>query len=70
MEIAMKKILLSLVLVNFLVGCASEKPKEAASEPAAPAATEAPATATAETAQTATAPEAAAEAAIPSIRSV
>ena len=67
----MKKIFLSLVLVNLLVACASEKPKEAVSEPAPAPATEAPATAAATTAQTAVVPEApAAAAAIPAVRSV
>jgi len=70
----MKKIILSILLVNLLAACASEKAKETVSEPATtPAATQAaePAAGTAETAQTATAPEAAsAEAAIPDNRSV
>lgn len=67
----MKKIILSIVLVNLLAACASEKPKEAVSEPApAPAAAEAPVTAPAETAQTAAAPVAAAEEAVPEVRSV
>jgi peptidoglycan-associated lipoprotein len=55
----MKKILISILLVNLLAACASDKTKEAVSEPAAtPAAVaEAPAAAgTADTAQTATAP--------------
>ncbi len=67
----MKKIILSIVLVNLLAACASEKPVETVSEPAAPA-TEAaaPVTAPAETAQTATAPVASAEAAVPEVRSV
>jgi len=76
----MKKIILSIALVNLLAACASETPKEAASQPApAPAAAEAPAAApAAETAQTATAAPAAssataaasAEAAMPEVRSV
>ncbi len=67
-----KKIILSIILVNLLAACASEKAKEPVSEPAAPAAAAEPATGAAETAQTATAPEAAAsaEAAIPDNRSV
>jgi peptidoglycan-associated lipoprotein len=86
LEIKMKKIILSIVLVNLLAACASEKPKEVVNEPA-PAAAEAPAapaTAVAEPAQTATAPVAAeataaaapapaaasAEAAVPDNRSV
>lgn len=48
----MKKIIISIVLVNLLAACASEKPKETAAAPAAPAAAAsktaaAPATATA-----------------------
>ena len=71
----MKKIILSIILVNLLAACASEKPKEVVNEPAAtPAAEAAPATATADTAQTTTAAAAAAaaaaEAAIPEVRSV
>lgn len=73
----MKKIILSIVLVNLLAACASQKPKEAVNEPAAaPAVAEAPATTAAETAQTTTAADAAAaaaaaaEAAIPEVRSV
>jgi peptidoglycan-associated lipoprotein len=55
----MKKIILSIVLV-MLAACASEKPKEAVTEPApAAAAPEAPAPAAAESAQTAAAPVAA-----------
>lgn len=57
----MKKIILSIVLVNLLAACATEKPKETASEPtAAPAATQeaAPTTGAAESAQTATSPTA------------
>ncbi len=67
----MKKIILSIVLVNLLAACASEKQKEPVSEPApAPAAT-APATAPAEPASTNTAADAAAAAAaIPEVRSV
>lgn len=54
----MKKILISILLVNLLAACASDKSKEAVNEPAAtPAVAEAPAAAaTADTAQTATAP--------------
>ncbi len=80
----MKKIILSIVLVNLLAACATEKPKETAAEPtAAPAATETatPATGAVESAQTGTsateagaaaqAPAAAsAEAAMPAERSV
>jgi peptidoglycan-associated lipoprotein len=73
----MKKIILSILLVNLLAACASEKAKEAVTAPApAPAAATAPATAAAEPAQTTTAADAAAaaaaaaEAAIPEIRSV
>ncbi len=67
-----KKIILSIILVNLLAACASEKAKEPVSEPAAPAAAAQPATGAAETAQTATAPEAAAsaETGIPDNRSV
>ena len=67
----MKKIILSIVLVNLLAACASEKSKEAVKEPA-PVAVEAPApvTAPAETAQTAAAPVAAAEEVAPEVRSV
>lgn len=67
----MKKVILSILLVNLLAACASEKVKEAA--PAAPApVAAAPATAAAEPAQTNTAAEAApaAAAAIPEVRSV
>jgi peptidoglycan-associated lipoprotein len=54
----MKKIILSIVLVNLLAACASQKQKEAVDEPAAtPAVAEAPAAT-------------AAEAAIPEVRSV
>src|SRR5512143_2477001 len=69
----MKKIILSIMLVNLLAACASEKAKEPVSEPAAkPAAAAEPATGAAETTQTATAPEASAsaEATIPDNRSV
>lgn len=61
----MKKIILSIVLVNLLAACASNKPKDEVAEPS-PAAAEAaaPATATADTASTSTAPVAA-EAAAP-----
>jgi peptidoglycan-associated lipoprotein len=67
----MKKIILSIVLVNLLAACASEKPKEAVSEPAPAPAAAAPATAAAEPAQTTTAADAAAAAAaaIPEVRS-
>ncbi|MGE5757396.1 MAG: peptidoglycan-associated lipoprotein Pal [Sideroxydans sp.] len=70
----MKKIVLSIILVNLLAACASEKAKEPVAEPAAAPAAEAPVTAPAETAQTATAPvaeaTAAPEAAVPEVRSV
>jgi peptidoglycan-associated lipoprotein len=74
MEITMKKIILSTILVSLLAACASEKAKEAVNEPAAPAATEtaAPVTAPAQTAPVATeatAP-ASAEATAPAQRSV
>ena len=39
----MKKIILSILLVNLLAACASERPKEEVNEPATPAVTEAPA---------------------------
>src|SRR5512139_3693517 len=67
-----KKIILSIILVNLLAACASEKAKEPVSEPAAPAAAAEPATGAAEAAQTATAPEASASAAaaMPDNRSV
>ena len=67
----MKKLILSIVLVNLLAACASEKPKEAVSEPA-PAATAAePTTAPAETAPVATeATATSAEVAAPAERSV
>jgi peptidoglycan-associated lipoprotein len=68
----MKKIILSIVLVNLLAACASEKPKEVVSEPAAAPAAAAPATAAAEPAQTTTAADAAAAAAaaaMPEVRS-
>ncbi|WP_283745402.1 peptidoglycan-associated lipoprotein Pal [Sideroxydans sp. CL21] len=71
----MKKIILSIVLVNLLAACASEKPKETVSEPAAaPTATAPAATAAAEPAQTTTAADAAAAAAaaaaaMPEVRS-
>jgi peptidoglycan-associated lipoprotein len=78
MEITMKKIILSIILVNLLAACASEAPKEATSEPTAapaPVVAEAPApapvTAPVETAPTAAEPVAAnAEAAAPEVRSV
>jgi peptidoglycan-associated lipoprotein len=70
----MKKIILSIILVNLLAACASEKSKEAVNEPAAtPAATEtaAPATAPAETAPVAAeATAASTEATAPAERSV
>jgi peptidoglycan-associated lipoprotein len=77
MEITMKKIILSTILVSLLAACASEKAKEAVNEPAAapaPAATQnaAPATAPVESAPVstgATAP-ASAEATAPAQRSV
>jgi peptidoglycan-associated lipoprotein len=52
----MKKIILSIILVNLLAACASEKSKEVVNEPAATPATEtaAPVTAPAETAPVAT----------------
>ncbi len=69
----MKKIILSIVLVNLLAACASEKTKETAAPATAPATTEtAPVTAPASSAQTETAPvaSASAEAGIPETRSV
>jgi peptidoglycan-associated lipoprotein len=69
-----KKIILSIVLVNLLAACASDKPKEVVNEPATPTATT-----TAEPAQTATTAEAgattasaaaSAEAVVPEKRSV
>ncbi len=69
----MKKFVLSIVLVNLLAACASEKPREEVTEPAPAPAAEAPApvAAPAETAQTATAPVAAAQEAVaPEVRSV
>jgi peptidoglycan-associated lipoprotein len=56
LEITMKKIILSIILVNLLAACASDKTKEEVTEPAAPATTEAaaPATAAAEPAPVAT----------------
>ena len=65
----MKKIILSIVLVNLLAACASEKQKEPVSEPAPAPVAAAPATAPAEPASTNTAADAAA-AAIPEVRSV
>lgn len=47
----MKKLVISIVLLNLLAACASQKPKETAAEPAAPAAA-APAVAPAAAAQT------------------
>ncbi len=46
----MKKIFLSILLVNLLAACASDVPKEEVKEPATPAAAEAPAPAVAEAA--------------------
>lgn len=69
----MKKLILSVILVNLLAACASEPQKEAANEPAAaPAATEAPAAVSEAAAPAATeaAPAANAEAAAPAERSV
>jgi peptidoglycan-associated lipoprotein len=71
----MKKIILSIVLVNLLAACASEKPKEAVSEPAPAPAAAAPAAAAVEPAQTTSAADAAAAAAaaaaaIPEVRSM
>jgi len=73
----MKKIILSIILVNLLAACASEKPKEAVNEPAAtsaPAATEtaAPVTAPAQTVPVSSEATAAAnaEAAAPAERSI
>ena len=70
----MKKIILSIILVNLLAACASDKTKEEVTEPAAaPATTEAatPATAAAEPAPVATeAPAASTEATAPEERSV
>lgn len=51
----MKKIFLSVLLVNLLAACASDVPKEEVKEPATPAAAEAPAPAAVEPAPTATA---------------
>ncbi|MBU1426889.1 MAG: peptidoglycan-associated lipoprotein Pal [Gammaproteobacteria bacterium] len=62
----MKKIFLSIVLVNLLAACASETPKEAVEEPT-PAVTETEATAPVEPAQ---APVETVEAAMPEERSV
>ncbi|HLP98468.1 MAG TPA: peptidoglycan-associated lipoprotein Pal [Sideroxyarcus sp.] len=58
----MKKVVLSIILANLLVACASDKPKEEVSEPAAATSTESTAdaaTAPAETASTSAAPVAA-----------
>jgi peptidoglycan-associated lipoprotein len=68
----MKKIILSIILVNLLAACASEKPKEVVNEPAATPAVAEAVPATADTAQTTTAADAAAaaEAAFPEVRSV
>ncbi len=52
----MKKVILSIVLVNLLAACASNKPKEEATEPAATPAAEVSAPATAETTSTSAAP--------------
>ena len=62
----MKKIFLSIILVNLLAACASETPKEAVEEPT-PAVTETEATAPVEPAQ---APVETVEAAMPEERSV
>jgi peptidoglycan-associated lipoprotein len=53
MEITMKKIFLSILLVNLLAACASDVPKEEVKEPATPATAEAPAPAAVEPAPTA-----------------
>jgi len=73
----MKKIFLSILLVNLLTACASDKTKEAVNEPAAPAVAQAPAPAAVEPAPTASvaaepapAPAASAEAALTDTRSV
>jgi peptidoglycan-associated lipoprotein len=50
MEITMKKIFLSILLVNLLAACASDVPKEEVKEPATPAVAEAPAPAATEAA--------------------
>ncbi len=65
----MKKIILSIVLVNLLAACASEKPKEAVNSPASSSASAAPATGAAQSAQTMSAADAAA-AAMPQVRSM
>ncbi|MBI5889541.1 MAG: peptidoglycan-associated lipoprotein Pal [Nitrosomonadales bacterium] len=66
----MKKIILGFVLVNLLAACASEPAKEEVSEPTpAPTEAAAPVAAPVEPAPTETAPVAAAEPAIPEIRS-
>jgi peptidoglycan-associated lipoprotein len=65
MEITMKKIILSTILVSLLAACASEKAKEAVNEPAAapaPVQTAAPVTAPVESAPVATEENAAAKA--------
>ncbi len=64
----MKKIILSVVLVNLLAACASEKPKEAVTEPTPAPAAEAPAAV--EAAPAAAAPAVAAEETAPQVRSV
>jgi peptidoglycan-associated lipoprotein len=68
----MKKIILSIILVNLLAACASDKTKEEVNEPPAPAAeTTAPATEAVEPAPAATeAPAASTEATAPEERSV
>ena len=67
----MKKLILSIVLVNLLAACASEPAKEEVSEPAAaPAEVAAPAAAPAETAAEAAAPVAEEAAMMPEINSV
>jgi peptidoglycan-associated lipoprotein len=73
MEITMKKIFLSIILVNLLAACASDQPKEEVSEPAAAsaAAEVAPAEAAPVVAETAPVAPAAEEAAVvPESRSV
>ena len=66
----MKKLILSIVLVNLLAACASEPAKEEVSESAAPAEVAAPAAAPAETAAEAAAPVAEEAAMMPEINSV
>ena len=52
----MKKLVISIVLLNLLAACASEKPKEIAAAPSNPVAAEAPVSSAASTAQTAVDP--------------